>query len=194
MKAVMHAGIAVAALLMGSAPAVAAPTDEASAQATVAAKWVPRELRFVYQGFTSKYSCDGLQDEMKQILQQLGAGDDLVLKAYSCTQLSGPEPMPGVQATFSVLEPAGADARGAADSAVVAARWDTVTLEADTPKNRKSGDCELIEQVKKEVVPLFTTRNPTFTSSCFPHQVSLGGARLSVEVLRPARPAANHLQ
>ncbi len=191
MKTFIGAAVAIsAALLVGSAATVAAPTDETSSQATAPAQWAPRKLTFIYQGFTSKYTCDGLRDQLKQILQQLGASHDLVVKRYGCTRLDGPESSPGVQATFSVLASAGTDSHDASGSKQVAARWDTVTLNSDTPRQSNSGDCELIEQVKKQVLPLFTTRNLTFTSSCFPHDVSLAGAHLSVEVLRPAQPAA----
>ncbi len=196
MKTLITAGVAITTLLVGSAATVAAPTDATLQIASVApAKWVPRKLTFIYQGFTSKYSCDGLQDQMKQILQQLGAGTDLVVKRYGCIRGEGPEPTPGVYATFSVLQTAGEDAskddHGAAAPKDVAARWDTVTLNSDTPHQSNSGDCELIEQVKRQVLPLFTTRNLTFKSGCFPHDVSLAGARLSVEVLRPVKPAAH---
>jgi hypothetical protein len=190
MKALIHVGVAATMLLVGSMPGTAAAADESPAQATVEARWVPRELHFTYMGFTSTYSCDGLLDQMKQILQQLGAGEDLVIKTYGCSTPSGPQVMAGVQATFSVLVPADSSEQGSAGSAVVAARWDAVKMDADIPRHRNSGDCELIEQVKKEVLPLFTTRNLTFRSSCFPHQASIAGAHLSVEVLRPAQPAA----
>lgn len=197
MKTLITAGVAVATLLVGSAATVAAPTDATQIASAAPAKWVPRKLKFIYQGFTSKYSCDGLQDQMKQILQQLGAGTDLVVKRYGCIRGEGPEPTPGVYATFSVLQTAGEDGgaaskddHGAAATKDVAARWDTVTINSDTPHQSNSGDCELIEQVKRQVLPLFTTRNLTFKSGCFPHDVSLAGARLSVEVLRPVKPAA----
>jgi hypothetical protein len=190
MKTLIHAAVAVATLLAGSVPALAATADDAAAQATVQARWVHRELHFTYMGFTSVYSCDGLVEEMKQILQQLGAGEDLLITSYGCSRPSGPQVMAGVQATFSVLEPVGSNDSGAAGSAAVAARWESLTLNSDTLRQRDAGDCELVEQVKKEVLPLFATRNLTFTSSCFPHQVSLAGAHLSVEVLRPAQPAA----
>lgn len=180
MNSVITAGIVAAALLTGPAQTSAAPANEATAPA----RWAPRKLNFVYQGFTTLYTCDGLQDQMKRILKQLGAGDDLVLKPYGCTQLDGPEPTPGVYATFSVLEFTGTNDR-AADVKGVAARWDTTTLDSDTSRQRNSGACELIEAVKQQVLPLFTTRNLAYSASCVPHQVSLAGAHLSAEVLRP---------
>jgi hypothetical protein len=171
-----------------AAVAVGAPSDDAAAEgASVSAKWVPRKLHYVYQGFTAHYSCDGLQEQVKQILQKLGASD-LNVRRSGCTRLEGPEPFPGVNATFSVLEPATVAAKGAANSQEVAARWETVTLDASTPTRDNAGGCELIEQVKKEFLPLFATRNLQFSSDCFPHTASLVGAHLSVEVLRPVKP------
>jgi hypothetical protein len=176
-------------LIVGSAVMAAEAGDQATPPASsTPAKWTPRKLHFIFQGFTTHYSCDGLQDQMKSILQKLGAGKDLVVKPSGCTRLEGPEPFPGVTATFSVLEPAGGGAQGATDSHDVAAQWDTVTLNSATAQDHTgSSDCELIEQVKRHVLPLFTTRNLNFSDDCFPHTATIAGARLSVEVLRPVK-------
>ncbi len=181
----------LSALIFSSAAAIAAgPGSPSTPTATsTSATWSPRKLNFTYQGFTASYSCDGLQDEMKAILQRLGASKDLIVKSRGCTRFQGPESFPGVEATFSVLEPAEGADPGAANSQNVAAHWDKVTLDSDTPGRSNDGQCELIEQVKKYVLPLFKTRNLTYSSDCFPHADSLSGARLSVEVLRPVKSA-----
>jgi hypothetical protein len=70
-------------------------------------------------------------------------------------------------AAFSVLEPVGTGNEGTAHSQDVAARWDKVTLNSDA-------SCALIEQVKRRILPLFSTRNAS--SDC--------SARFNVEVLR----------
>lgn len=179
------------ALVIGSAVALAEGSNEAAGQTetSISARWTQRKLHFVFMGFTTHYSCDGLRDQLKSILQQLGARKDLVLKHTGCTRLEGPEPFPGVDATFSVLEPAGAggQADGQGADKGVPARWEKVTLESDVPHRSNDGQCELIEQVKKSVLPLFTTRNLDYSSDCFPHTESLAGARVSVEVLRPVK-------
>jgi hypothetical protein len=188
-------GAAIFGLTAAMAAAPQDPASQASSAATpTSANWAPRKLHFSYVGFTARYSCDGLRDQVKKILQQLGAGDDLVVKSSGCVRLEGPEAFPGVDATFSVLEEAASGAGGAANSKSVAARWDAVTLDSDTTGRTGAGGCELIEQVKKSVLPLFTTRNLKYSSDCFPHSESLAGARLNVEVLRavkapPAAPA-----
>ena len=181
-------------LIVGSAGAMADGSDAQSSDtaAPTSAKWVARKLQFTFMGFTTHYTCDGLQGQMKSILQQLGVRGDLVVKSRGCTRFDGPEPFPGVSATFAVLVPAGSGEKVAANSPDVAARWETVTLDSDTTQRTGQGGCELIEQVKKSVLPLFTTRNLAYSSDCFPHSESLVGARLSVEVLRPVKPPPAH--
>jgi len=189
-RQVLATALVSSSLAAGSAGVVAAGEADQPAQTLTAGKWVPRKLRFTYSGFTAHYSCDGLRDQVTSILRQLGAGNDLVVKSRGCTRLEGPEPFPGVDATFSALEPSGGSAAPGTVSQSVPARWDEVTLNSDTTRNyTNEGGCELIEQVKKYILPLFATRNLKFSSDCFPHTVSLSGARLSMEVLMPVKPA-----
>jgi len=167
----------------------AAPADaQADSQtgAAVPSTWVPRKLHFTYLGFT-RYTCDGLLGQMKSILQRLGASPDLVVKPYGCTQFEGPEPAPGVDATFSVLQPATGGGQNEATGKGVPAVWEKVTLNSDTTRRYNGdGNCELIEQVKKQVLPLFATRNVDYSTDCYPHADSLKGTRVSLDVLRPA--------
>ena len=176
-----------AGLFVGAA--AAAPADSsADATSTTSAKWVPKKLNFTFVGFTAHYSCDGLKGALTSILKDLGAGKDLVVKSTGCVRFDGPEQFPGVNATFSVLEPAASAGKDAGNSPEVAARWDKVTLDADKPRQQIDGSCELIEQVKKSVLPLFSTRNVEFSTDCFPHTQSLAGAKLSADVLKPVKP------
>jgi hypothetical protein len=161
----------VASVAVGAAESTDAPAAPAAAQ------WVTRKLHFLYSpvapGFvTTHYSCDGLQDRMTSILRQLGASGDLVVRSVGCIRPSGPEPLPGVDAQFSVLEPAATAHPDAANSPPVAARWEKVTFKPDT-------SCQLLDQVKRNVLPLFATRN--VKADC--------PVGFSLEVLRPVKPA-----
>jgi len=161
-----------------AAPVIAAAAESADTPAAAtSAKWVTRQLHFMYSpiapGFvTTHYSCDGLQDQMTAILRQLGASSDLAVRSVGCIRASGPEPFPGVDARFSVLEPAAAAHPAAADSPTVSARWEKVTFKPDT-------SCQLLDQVKRNVLPLFATRN--VKANC--------PVDFSLEVLRPVKPA-----
>ena len=166
----------VIAGLVISADATAAAPSAQPAAAPVSATWVARKLHFMYSPVsptftTTAYSCDGLESQMTSILRKLGASSDLSIRTTGCVRPSGPEKFPGVDVTFSALEPAAAGEHGqAAASHSVPAQWDKVTFDSDT-------SCQLLEQVKKNVLPLFATRNAT--SAC--------GTPFTVEVLRPIK-------
>ena len=140
--------------------------------------WKTQELTLDYVGFTSHYSCDGLRDKVEQVLILLGARkDDLTVTPYPCSRAGRPEPLPSVRIKVSALRPADA----AAASGAVEAQWKTVNLAgADklTP-----GDCELAEQVRDKILPLFSTRNLKAQTECVPHQEPSGNILFTVDVL-----------
>ena len=161
--------------LIASADAAAPAPRPQPAGAPVSAKWVARKLHFMYSPVsptftTTVYSCDGLENQMTSILRKLGASSDLSIRATGCVRASGPESFPGVDATFSVLEPATGGEHGSEGSSNVAAQWEKVTFDS-------GASCQLFEQVKRNVLPLFATRNAT--SAC--------GTPFTAEVLRPIK-------
>lgn len=174
------ASAAAATTLLASVPALAAAQD------SVAAVWVPREVQFVYQGFTARFSCDGLRDQVRDMLQKLGA-HELKVRETGCTRAAGvPSPFPGVRVTMQVLAPAAsADAAKAKTAAPpVQASWQEVVLMPSNAGADEQGKCELIEQFQRTFLPLFATRNVQYRSNCIPHQLTLG-THLSAEVLVP---------
>ena len=41
-----------------------------------------------------------------------------------------------------------------------------------SPRNLQIGDCELVEQFRQQVLPMFTTRNVVSNITCIPNQES----------------------
>lgn len=168
-------------LLLGCGVAVA---DETPVQAG----WTPREFRFTYQGFTAKYSCDGLSGRIKEVLLLLGARkQDLNVAPTGCTDGFGRATLfPGVAVKMSVLVPL--DDKSAPGTTPVATVWRNVDVPRTQPL-AAAGDCELTEQIKQSILPLFTTRNVEYRSTCVPHQLTPGGTTLKADVLVSAPPA-----
>ena len=52
--------------------------------AVVEAVWKPQRINFVYRGYSTLYSCGGLQAKLEKILTTVGARGDIELRAYSC--------------------------------------------------------------------------------------------------------------
>ena len=193
MKRVMNLApvLASVALAYGSSAGTATAAEAATVVAeTQPATWTPKELNFLYQGFTTRYSCDGLREKVRSALLILGARKkDLVVHETGCVSPNGgPELFPGVRIKMQVLTPATAAATPAADT--VAAHWKAVDLRLDRDALSESGDCELLEQIKQSIVPLFTTRNIKYSSNCVPHQLSAGGTILKADVLVSDAPDA----
>jgi len=141
------------------------------------AVWKNQELTFTYVGFTSHYSCEGLRDKIEDTLLALGAGHDTAVTPYACSGMGRPELFPRVRIAVSTLTPA-ADGSPAS---TVEARWKTVNLGG--PGKLSPGDCELAEQIRDHILPLFTTRNVRAQLKCVPHQESAGNIGLTAEVL-----------
>ena len=170
----------------------AAPVASAASAGAPAAHWVQRKLDFTYMGFTTKYTCDGLRDDVRELLVALGARKkDLQIHSTGCTKLIGPEPFPGVSATFWVLVPVTPEDVGkVGEGAAEATQWQNVNLLTVTQVANDQGQCELLEQLKNDALRLFTTRNLHFRATCVPHQITPGDIEFTVETLRPAPPAA----
>lgn len=183
-----RAAALAAAVLCASFPAWAAdPAPANGAVNTESAVWMPKETRFTFMGFTTHYSCDGLRDKMRRVLLDFGARRDLSISEYGCTAADGrPDQFPGVSIKMNVLQPAGT---GDATATPVTAHWKTVTLRLDRDPVWEAGDCELVEQIKARILPLFATRNVQYMSNCVPHQLSPGGTSLSADFLLPDQKA-----
>ena len=179
------ASLAAATTLVAAMPALAAAQDG------VSAVWVPKHVQFIYQGFTTRYSCDGLRDEIRTMLDKLGA-KDLKVREMACTRMSGPDPFPGVMVTMQVLVPASSAeaAKVKNPGPAVQAQWKDVVLMPANADYEEQGKCELIEQFKETFLPLFSTRNVDYSSTCIPHQLTLG-THLSAQVLVPASKVAS---
>jgi len=170
-----------AVLLLASLGAATDPTVLAgTTPGDAAAVWAQKEVNFRYVGFTTKYSCDGLRDRMRQFLLRLGARDDLKLTGYGCTGVNAPETTPGVRVVMHVLQPAD----GAAGQTVVA-HWKTVDLLADRDLFDAARDCELISQLDRDVLPLFSVRNVDYAATCTVGTPLVGGTRLKADTLVP---------
>jgi hypothetical protein len=198
-----------------AADPVSASPDAANAPPPEEGAWVLRQKDFTYMGFTSFYSCDSLAERLRTMLKLAGARGDLRVRPRGCAEgFSQVTRMPGARLEFYAFVPAaqlpaptvpanseppakqlGRDApklKRAEDKAVEPGIGAWRTVEIDGRGNRRqieAGDCELVEQFTREVLPLFTTRNVDDRTRCTPHQRSTFDVRLSFESLGPVPTA-----
>ena len=201
------AWILVPVLLTAAGCAAAGPADASPAatdSATIASVWKQHKVDFHYFGRTSRYSCDGMSDKIRMLLTQMGARRDMKLFTYGCEighiRLQGMNP--GLSIEFWTPAPtasadkavSAADARPAGgksdDARIMDARYEPFGFRQDAFRNLDIGDCELVEEFVRQVLPKFVTRGVKQDITCVPYQVRPGSYRVSGEVLKAVvRPA-----
>jgi hypothetical protein len=160
------------------------------------AVWKEQRLEFSYMGRTARYSCQGLRDKMRSLLLDLGARRDLQVALLGCNE-SAPLGRgyigPRLSLIFSspALPDASAKPLHPGDLAVVDAHYEPFTLTSDAFRNYGVGDCELVEEFAREILPHLSARNVKQDITCIPYQAS--GSRFLVrgEILR-ARNLSDH--
>jgi hypothetical protein len=152
--------------------------------------WQKHQYSFVFMGFTSTYSCDGLADKIKVLLTAAGARRDSKSRPGACASGFGrPDKFARAELTFYTLAPS-SDAT-AADGKPVDGTWRSVSFSARKPRELGVGDCELVEQFRSNVLPMFTTRNVVDRTTCVPHQESGSAINLQFESFAAA-PGGSH--
>jgi hypothetical protein len=136
--------------------------------------WQKHEYSFTFMGFTSTYSCDGLATKLRLLLIASGARHDAKARAGACASGFGrPDKFARADLTFYTLIPAGAVSDATPIGATPAdGVWRPVALADRSPRELSTGDCELVDQFRTAVLPMFTTRNVDNNTTCVPHQLS----------------------
>lgn len=157
--------------------------------------WSAHEIEFTFMGFTSTYSCDGLQSKLQALLRALGARQDAVVRTATCGRGFGaPEKFASASLRFSTLQPletaAGpGPADAPADANVgLAGQWRHLQIAPHNPRELDLGDCELVEQFRDKILPSFATRALQDGVRCVPFQESGSGYTLQFDVFVPGRP------
>ena len=137
--------------------------------------WHRHEYSFVSMGFTSTYSCDGLADKLKVLLLAAGARADAKAQPGGCPSDFGhPDRLARADLVFYTLTPDGAGS------------WGPVVFTPNSPRELSLGDCELVEQFRAQVLPMFATRNLDDRSICVPHQDSGSVINLRFDAFKEA--------
>ena len=202
--------VATAALLwltlVFSLPAAAdapATADTTSPAEPVQAIWKHQEIAFYFQSFTTFYSCTGLEGKLERILRELGVHAKVKVRSADCPssvarmprvvmQVVGPveatpEALADRDKNKSVRELAqrvrGKKSLQPLDSLEqFPAQWRRVSLSRGK-LDLQPGDCELIEELRKKVLPKLGVRTVNDDLQCVPNQLTLGQPRLEVDAL-----------
>jgi hypothetical protein len=189
--------------LVGVALSLCVSGVVAQEAAPVQAIWKPQEFSFHFQSFTTFYSCSGLESKLERIIKALGGKDvNVRVSAAECPTAIARMPRVVVAVTSPVeatpeaiaerdkskstreltarVQGKRAEAVEGADQ--FAANWKRVSLSRGA-LNLEPGDCELIDELRRKVLPKLAVRIVNDSVSCSPNQLTLGQPQLEVDAL-----------
>ncbi len=186
--------VSMALIIVGAAltgTVLTAPAAVGGESAAIPAVWKEQKVDFVYFGRTSRYTCDGMRDKLRAVLGTMGVRRDISAIAVGCAVTGDGrelrESSPTVNLVFSApaLPDASAKPAHPGDLAPVEAQFEAFTIATDAFRNMQPGDCELVEEFVRQILPKLTTRNLQSDVTCIPHQLSGSHYVVRGEVLRP---------
>lgn len=176
---------------------------EPAAPQPVQAIWKDQELAFFFQTQTTFYSCGSLEAKLERILKILGATAKVRVRSVDCQSAGQIARMPRVIVTVRAPVEATPEALAERDKdkskrelvervrgekedpealAPFPAQWQRVSLSRGKA-SLEPGDCELIDELRRKVLPKLSVRLVKDNTHCTPHQVTLGQPRLEIEAL-----------
>jgi hypothetical protein len=189
-----------ACLALGCASAMSA--SDADADASVQAVWKVQHLSFAYRGSSTFYTCAGLQEKLRAILLNIGAREGLQLRSHRCDEQGGMVRLlivieSPVEATpdnvralteYDSRSELVARVRGEASPtpetlARFPATWKTVSFARDRTMRLAPGDCELVRQVRREILPKLAIQIVRDGPRCSAISRPLGPPQLTVSAL-----------
>jgi hypothetical protein len=205
--------VAISALSVASAQDTPAATSESTAasaaitpagESVVQAVWKPQEFDFHYHSFTTFYSCTSLSEKVRTILLAMGAAPQTRVRVSGCEFGAGIARTPFVRITMTAPVEATPQAlaelektrpqrelaarvrndraKGIEPAGQFPAYWKRVSVSRGS-LDLAPGDCELVEQIKREVLPRLAVRVLDSDVRCMPNQLSLRQPKLEVEAL-----------
>ena len=182
-----------------------------SSDGQVAAVWKAQQLDFEYRGYNTTYSCRSLEDKLEIILRTVGAHENVRLQSYICDerlsiarfQITMQSPVIASEenireiTTHDSKDELGARVKGeqlpgAADVERFPAVWKQVSFARDRTMRLERGDCELVQQLRKQILPRMSVQIvKDNTKSCSSAFGNISTPRLTVSALVPAKPPLN---
>jgi hypothetical protein len=204
-RSIATAWVAMLLLSASGAHAQSVDVQAVADPAVVEAVWKPQRINFVYRGSSTLYSCSGLQDKLEKILETVGARDHVELRAYSCDDalsiarfqiaLASPvEATPeNVQelTTYDAHDELIAHVRGerlasAEDLPRFPAVWKTISFARSREMRLEPGDCELVQQLRRHVLPHMSVQIVSDHVQCSDFG-NIGRPQLTVSALIPVK-------
>ena len=146
------------------------------------ALWQHHEAEIHYLARGTCYSCNGIEDKVRQILLYAGARRDLRVRASGCDQGPFlPSHMASITVDFHTLAPA----VDAAAAQTIPGQWVTLSMTPARAQFLQASDCDLVRAMKSVLTTSFSWQALDFGASCFPYAGAANSFAVKGVVLRP---------
>lgn len=204
-----HRKLSLFAAAASLALSVAAHSNSTAQEGLVQAIWRVQHVDFAYYSPQHFYACDALKNKVRAILRAMGAhealtihagcsGNSLVQQMSARISLAAP-----VEATAeNILAATTFDARDklvaklretrlptAADIGRFPASWRSVSLSRDDRLHLDAGDCDLLNSIRKQVLPRMRVNVRKWARHCT-HGATRTRSVYEIEALIPAKAAS----
>ncbi len=176
--------MAIASCLVFAMPSGAAVSAQSSsavpANEPAAAVWQAYDLDFHYFASGTYYNCSALETRLETMLRQLGAEKDVRATVTGCFGTADVGNM--LSARIHVRMPALA---GDAPAESFMATTKTITLKSGRSGDSSGGDCELLEQVRDQILPTLKLKVVKDDLNCIPNSANPPNRSLQIVALLP---------
>ncbi len=198
----MRPGLLLAVAYITIATPLAAGADAPADGESVEAVWKAQQVNFEYRAYSTTYSCRALEDKLELILRSVGAREDVQLRSYACDeqigiarfQISLQSPVVASEANLRELTTHdakdeliarvnGEELPSAADVPRFPAVWKTVSFARDRRMRLGRGDCELVQQLRRQILPRMSVHIVKDNVRCSSSLGNVGPPRLTVSAL-----------
>lgn len=198
--------VSFSVMLSSSAGAGTPQPEPGRALQIVEAVWKVQSLSFAYSGYATVYSCDSLREKVRDILEVLGARETVRIRSWGCMDMvnhgrmeitleSPVEATPeNVQelTTYTGTQQLVARVRNerldrAEELPRFAATWRSISMSRDRQLKLGPSDCELVEQLRRDVFPRMSIRVERDRLHCSVAFGNIGQPQLRIAALVAVR-------
>jgi hypothetical protein len=155
------------------------------------AAWIRHDVIVSLDHLSKRYSCDDLWYRFRDVLLAIGARADYQILPYRCEKSLGSQARsPQVQLSFWLPEALTGAQQKWADLSVVR---QTIDLRPGQPSTLDASDCQLLRQIKAELLPTLPVKVTSYRLACEKLRTSRPQFQLSLSALLPASLSSSRL-
>ena len=158
---------------------LAAPISLLRAE-VIEAQWQVHQVRFQYMGLSTMYTCDGIENSLLRLLKLIGARDDARVEAKCVNQLQARR-FHRVLLAFAMPVPAD---KSDLSKEVFPAQYEEVRVVGSISRLLNGGDCELLEEFERKVMPQLKVSKLGRKIRCIPNRREFNSLRYRVSALK----------